>query len=343
MHSGRPCKGTTSLGRACRQKAMREGDFCFVHRPGFQATDIGSARRARQRTDRVVRREKVIDLYQSGLTAKQIAEELGVSEGTARWDCVCLRKEGRIGYRYTPVDSYVDDDLAKKIVAAWNSERVPVRVLAERYGWTQIQAWNVVQRLRGRGYDLPSRKGDLPVETDEKRKVRKGVKKRRLAEDHEAAGMSEAAKTVVRIIGAAQRPLAAVEVHRFLNLLGEKVSKQAVRNRLNAAERDGLLARAKPETRCWFERGAGRWFIPVEAQRPAGTLTLADAEREAELAALIESQADELQRGDYAEFEKGHRLHRSLDAPLSADSGFTILDTLGDEDEALAELVGEAA
>jgi hypothetical protein len=340
MHSGKPCKGMTNRGRPCRQAAMRDGDYCFVHRPEFKSSDIGSRRRRRQSVEKAARREKVVELYERDLTAKQIAAELGVSEGTARWDCVCLRKQGRIGYRYTPVDSYVDDGLAREITAAWNSERVPIRVLADRYGWSRIQTWGVVQRLRAKGFDLPARTGELEVGADEKRSVKRSFKKRILPNDGEVV-VSEATKPILRVLGVARRPLGAVEVHRFLLICGFQLSKQAVRNRLKKAVEGGFAQRVNPDERCWFERGAGRWFIPFGSEQSAESLTLADAERETELAALIETQEDELKRGDWIDSEKGHWADKSIDAPLTAD-GFTILDTLGDEDEALAELVGEA-
>ena len=118
---------------------------------------------------------------------------------------------------------------------------------------------------------------------------------------------------------------------------GERISKQAVRNRLLRAEKHGNVGRARPDVRHYFERGAGRWFIPVGAEQSKENLTLADAERETELAALIESQKDELQRGEWIDSERGHWADKSLDAPLTED-GFTILDTLGVEDENFAEL-----
>jgi hypothetical protein len=67
---------------------------------------------------------------------------------------------------------------------------------------------------------------------------------------------------------------------------------------------------------------------------------LAGRERDDHLQALVGAIA--IERAERADSERGHWADKSIDAPLTAD-GFTILDTLGDEDEALAELVGEAA
>jgi biotin operon repressor len=281
-------------------------------------------------------------MFGEGVLYRKMATTLGVSHGTIKQDIQWLRKRDQIDRRQGPlVDSYVSEDQADEIQRMWRDQLLPIREIADHYGWTRIQAWNVITHLRKKGYDLPGRKGDLEVEPAERTKIKRGVKKRRL-NDVAVVGISEKSKTVIRICAAAQRPLSAVEVHRFLNLLGERISKQGARNRLGLAERDGFLARAKPGTRRWYERGAGRWFIPLDREQPAQNLTLADAERETELAALIESQGDELKRGDWVDSEKGHWADKSIDAPLTAD-GFTILDTLGDEDEALAELVGEAA
>lgn len=59
-----------------------------------------------------------------------------------------------------------------------------------------------------------------------------------------------------------------------------------------------------------------------------------------ELRALIAAQEDDSRReelGFARSSEKGHWADKSIDAPLTAD-GFTILDTLGAEDENFAEL-----
>jgi hypothetical protein len=61
-----------------------------------------------------------------------------------------------------------------------------------------------------------------------------------------------------------------------------------------------------------------------------------------ELAALVEAQRLELALRNRALRDPQHWIARSIDAPLTAD-GFTILDTLGSEDEDLSELLGEAA
>jgi hypothetical protein len=65
-------------------------------------------------------------------------------------------------------------------------------------------------------------------------------------------------------------------------------------------------------------------------------------EAKKELEALIEAQRRELASRNRAFRDPQHWTARSIDAPLTAD-GFTILDTLGDEDEALQELIGDPA
>gem|GEM_PF-4844958 len=218
-----------------------------------------------------------------------------------------------------------------------------IRAIGERFGWNFHRTWSVIQRVREMGFDLPSRQGrPIKVRPEEKQQVRQGVRARRRREAFsERSCISDKQKIVLRILEAAERPLSTVEVHRFVNLCGQKLSKDCVRSRLLQAMEAGHVDRASGDTRRWFERGAGRWFIPVNARQSSEALTLADAERESELAALIDSQREEMQLGSLTKVEKGH-WNRSLDAPITA-SGLTILDTLGDEDEALQELMEAAA
>jgi len=292
-------------------------------------------RQARQpRLERVKRR------FEEGSTYKQIAEAEGISQSLVSQDVQWHRRRGDCLPRNRRLDSLTDEQIAE-IEQLWNIERLSAREIGKRFGWSKPETDTVVGALRGRGFDLPPRRAQpvLTAPTDDKRRLKREFKKRSAKA---ARDLPDGEKAVLRLLAAAHRPLAAAELHRFLSECGQRLSKQAVRNRLLRAEKHGRVARARPDVRHYFERGAGRWFIPLEAEKSAGALTLADAERETELAAAIESQQDELGRGEWVDSEKGHWADRSIDAPLTAD-GFTILDTLGDEDEALEELIGEAA
>lgn len=349
--SGPNCSATTRRGRRCRLPVSVEA-VCHVHssdgspRKRRGSTYIGPIHRRndRQRSaEAAARRDRVKGLYEEGLSAREIAEAMGQSLGAAKNHILRLRKEGRIEYRSRPFDIEVDDELAEAVRSAWADELLSIRAIGQRFGWDFNRTWGVIQRIREMGHDLPSRKGGpIDVRPEEKQQVRQGVRERRRRETFaQRSDVSEKQKIVLRILEAAERPLGTVEVHRFVNLCGQKLSKECVRSRLLLAQKAGHVDRANGDTRRWFERGAGRWFIPVKARQSAEKLTLADAERESELAALIDSQRDEMQLGSLAKVEKGH-WNKSIDAPLTAD-GFTILDTLGAEDDSLAELVGEAA
>lgn len=351
-HSKACCSAATVRGRRCRRPAGAEG-VCHVHRSGYtrkQARGSSVVGPRHRRNDRLrseaaaARRDRVQVLYEQGLSTEEIAEALGQSFGAARNHILRLRKEGRIGYRARPFDVEIDGALAVQVRAAWVEDCLSIQAIGKQFGWNFNRAWGVIQRLREEGYDLPSRKGGpIDVQPTEQQKVREGVKarRRRAARSGPSPEISDKQKVVLRILEAAERPLSTVEVHRFCNLCGQKLSKECVRSRLLSAQKAGHVDRATGEVRRWFERGAGRWFIPAEARHTAKRLTLADAERESELAALIDSQREELQLGSLSKFEKGH-WDKSLDAPVTAD-GFTILDTLGAEDESLQELIGEPA
>lgn len=282
------------------------------------------------------RRERVKARFEEGATYAQIAAEEGVSESVISQDVQWHRRRGQCLRRNRRLDE-LSEEQTERIAHLWNFERLSTEEIGKRFGWSKPDTQTVIEALRRRGVDLPRRHGQpvLTASTD-RRQLKRDFKKRASGD---SSNLPDGEKAVLRLLNAAKRPLAAAELHRFLSECGQRVSKQAVRNRLLRAERHGRVARARPETRHYFERGAGRWFVPLDAKQPTANLTLGDAERETELAALIESQKEELQRGDWIDSEKGHWADKSIDAPLTED-GFTILDTLGEEDEVLAELVG---
>jgi biotin operon repressor len=339
------CGKPTNIARFTdKRRGVKAGErsrFLPGHSRRTGVNQIDNYRRAAEVHER---RQRVLEMYRADASFLDIAAALGVSKAVVNQDVRWLREQGHDDlYRNVPVESYVDASVIAEIERAWNDEQLPVRQIGERYGWGRAQTQGVVMALRAKGVELSARQGeDLPVETQEKRRLKKDFKKRKAADTADA--LPDGRKSVLRILGAAKRPVSAVEVRRFLAICGQPLSRQAVRSRLELAERAGLVARAEPDqaSRRWFERGGGRWFIPVGAEQSAASLTLADAERETELAKLIEDQQDELQRGDWVDSEKGHWADKSIDVPLTAD-GFTILDTLGDEDEALQELIGDPA
>lgn len=318
-----------------KRRGVRKGDAAR-YLPGHSSR-TGVNQRGNDRRSREVdsRRERVREMYEAGSSYLEIAAAVEVSKAVVNQDVRHLRSIGGLGYRNPPLE--LGDELAAEIEKAWNEEKVSVAEIGRRFGWRKVDAQTVVMALRRRGANLPRRHGE-PVAVDgaERRAVKRAVKKRRI--DQRGLSMTEQRKVILRLLASVGRPIAAAEIHAFLASFGDKCSKQSVRSRLENAEKAGLVARAKPEIRQWFERGAGRWFIPIGAEQSTANLTLADAERETELAALIEAQEAEEQRGEWTDSEKGHWADKSIDAPLTAD-GFTILDTLGDEDEALSDLM----
>lgn len=92
-------------------------------------------------------------------------------------------------------------------------------------------------------------------------------------------------------------------------------------------------------------REIGSWFAWTETRtrsvifrlRAMGLDLPKRGEREAELAALVKAQHMELAMRERATRDPQHWIAASLDAPLTED-GFTILDTLADQDDVLAEM-----
>jgi len=303
----------------------------------------GRERENAKREAAVVERRKVVEeAYLAEVPTGHIAAELGETLEVIARDIGVLRERGvDLPYRCIPTDEYVDEATASEIESAWSNDEASTVAIAARYGWSKVKAQTVLASLRRAGYRIDPRYA-LPIElsSEEKRAVKREYKKRIAAEAHGEQSLSQKQRVILRVFQAAKRPLAVREAAEFLAHLGEeKLGTTNLQSWLPYMQRRGLIDCVEvPRS---HRLGKKRWFVPLGAEQPAEKLTLADAKRETELAALIESQRDELKRGDWIDSEKGHWADKSIDAPLTED-GFTILDTLADQDDVLAEM-GQAA
>jgi transposase len=307
-----------------------------IKKPGSSFAK-GRERENAQRAAATVERDKrIVELHNEGLAWDEIAERLGTNHGVVAQVIFQARhRDGQdVPYRNTYTSRYVDEDLAQAISELWSEDDLTVPAIAKRMGWTRRKGQAVIAALRRAGYKLDRRKGCMvELSTDERRAVVRAYKKRKA---QPVDRMRPRTQMILRLLEAAKRPVTVTEIAAFLWAAGEQVTTKGLNANLYYMAKIGVIGRAETGHQQWFERGI-RWFIPLGAEQPKENLTLADAERETELAALIEAQEDELKRGDWTDSEKGHWADKSIDAPLTAD-GFTILDTLGSEDENFAEL-----
>jgi Fe2+ or Zn2+ uptake regulation protein len=257
-------------------------------------------------------------------------------------DIAAIRKTEKLAYRYVPVKTFLSDALVERIRGWWD-EQLTVAQIADKLDWNRGKTEYVVAVLR-RQKKLPQRrtngmKGIVPLPTSESRTVARSYKKRKVNQDDLV--LTDHQRVILRILKAAGRPLAVPEVHAFLAVAKAPRTRDQIRGCLEWMRNRNLAMNAKISGQGkWFERN-NRWFIPVQTKLSTENLTLEDAERETELATLIESQQDELTRGIYTDSEKGHWADKSLNMPLADEDGFTLLDVMGAEDENLADLMEE--
>lgn len=311
----------------CRRDDIVKGRAMRFLRGHNQAADPAiqaklQAENARRRADLRERRLRLIDLYQEDATFEQIATELGTTTECVNSDVVRLRREGVLSYRCEPTSNYVTPEMADEVRKMW-LERAPQREIAERFGWTMIQTTTVLQALRAVGWQLPHRRGNprLP-DRDEQRKIIRNYKRRASG----AVLRSDAQRVIVRLLQAAARPLRSDELYVvYVRLTGGK-SRRSLYSLLDRLRASDAIERVRTPDRTG---GEGWWlyFVPFGGERSAETLTLADAERETELAALIGEQEREAARGEWADTDFRTT---SLDAERGAN-GVTLYEFLEDE------------
>ncbi len=265
-----------------------------------------------------------------------IVQALGLHKSTVLRDIRTMREEGDLPYRCVPSTTYLSESVIAEVERLWKAHKTAAQIGAE-LGWDTTKAERVVKTLRREGY-CQERKGQpIYIPRGEHGRVRnKATLKRALNEELRAMRLTDNQRVILRILKAAERPLAVAEIVVFLRSAKNSRSVDQVRFCLNWMQNRSLVAKAtvSAKERKWFER-RNRWFVAGGRELSAEKLTLRDAEREAELSTLIESQGEDLR------VESGHWLDHSLDAPLTESGDFTILDTLGKEDEDLATLMEE--
>lgn len=259
------------------------------------------------------RRRRVWALYSEGVTHKLISRMLNLDPVTVSNDVTTGRRLGLQlpRHRESLARHYTDTDV-EWIEAAW-ADGIRLDDIAARFGWTRQQVTEIFRRLRREGRSLPLRYapdicGPYAAEgiTLDRRSLgvayRKANVRGQLPDDW---------KVLLRLMQAAERPVTTATLRALVDLLGRGDLAPRVMSLLPRMLSRSLVERVESTPRRY------RWFIPFDEERPRGELTLADAERETELAALIREQDDDIERGHWAQVAGTV----SLDAPIGEDGG----------------------
>jgi DNA-binding MarR family transcriptional regulator/lambda repressor-like predicted transcriptional regulator len=264
--------------------------------------------------------EEIVDLWNQGHSLRDLSTRFGVSTSTL-WNRIV-----------DALGNTADQQLRRLYV----EEELPMELVAEHM---KCSATTVLRRLRSLG--IEKRNGRT-----RKRPVAQHATLRQIQRATEARGYPGGDLTpkqghLLNILRASPEPLSAKRIADICRGLPS-------RWRLDVGSINACLRRL--ETRGFVDvvtdRGAGHyrgrevlvWFPATEAI--AAATSKDDAHRLREIQVLIEEQEREEQM-IYDQREIGHWADKSIDAPLAED-GFTILDTLADQDDVLAEM-GQAA
>ncbi len=163
------------------------------------------------------------------------------------------------------------------------------------------------------------------------------VRRSERSEDPRLDELNPRQRDLIDILRAAPKPLSTGRIKRVAEgfpSLRRALEANSVHKSLTYLEKRGLIESVETtRTGNWRGRKINLWWPAEENLSPATSES--DAARLREIQVLIEAQEEEA-RSRFAS-ESGHSGDRSLDAPITED-GFTILDTLGAEDENFAEL-----
>jgi DNA-binding CsgD family transcriptional regulator len=115
-------------------------------------------RRRPRGTDPVVarRRSQVVRLWEQGLMASEIAEQLGSTEGRIDTDVRWLKAEGRIGPHTDRTQHPALKARRREVAKLWRRHWAPERIAAE-LGIARSTVYEDLRRLRSEGRDLPHR------------------------------------------------------------------------------------------------------------------------------------------------------------------------------------------
>lgn len=307
---------TTVSPYTCKREGRVKGQpVRFVWGHGSRVNKRFDEARERTNTERHLlaqpRRERVAALYRKGVSFAAIAAELETTPEIVAEDVRKLRLAGvDLPYRNVPVRRYLTPDMASDITDMWH-KGLRVADIAERFGWSRTQGWSVIVAMRAMGYDLTARQRLVPSD-EERRKVlreyRKRVKK-------PLPLRTDGQRAVVRLLRSAGRPLRTPELFAFFSAATGDTSRPKLYGLLNYLVRTGTISRVESRG----VRGKWLYFVPFGQERERETLTLADAQRETELAALLEEQEREIERGEWSQDESGHWGDVRLDAPVRED------------------------
>jgi DNA-binding CsgD family transcriptional regulator len=311
-------------GKSCTQIADNLGCSCqtISRRLKASGVELRSPRAASNYNERQTR--ETSDLWAAGLSAQEIADGLRVRPSTV--------------YRRLKLAGWTAE--SKRLREMYVEKRLPIAVIGSRL---HMSPSTVSAKLKALGIALRSPAGKVRQPIAPMPSVRPvfiAASVRRLN------GLSEISLTpkqrdLLDIVRAAPEPIetgAIRDVARDLPRSWRSLSVGNIGACLKRMQPHGLVDRVRGVHKGIRFRGNPCFLRLPVSQEIARPDSMDDALRLREIQVLIAHQRQDEQFG--------HRVKptgaASLDAPISGD-GFTILATLGDEDEALAELVGEAA
>lgn len=267
---------------------------------------------------------EIVEGWKQGLTLAELSRKFGVASSTI-W--------GRLAEE-------LGDAFEQKIRRLYVDEELPIGTVAEFVGCSETTVW---RRLKAMGIDTRhARVRRRPVAMEATiQQVRRAAESRGR---RPSGDLTEKQGHLLNILRASPLPLPAWRVGAVAETMPKRwtgVRRGEIVACLRRLEARGLVSSVvDPSAGHYRGRDVLVWF-PATAEIAAATSPDA-ARRLREIQALVEAQAQE-ERGEWVESERGHWFDRSLDAPLTDSGDFTILDTLGDEDEALQELMEAAA
>lgn len=278
--------------------------------PRFAEARSRAHQKALERT--APRRKRVLALCAEGIAPVLIAHMLDLDYATVANDMAAMRRNGvEIPLlRYSLERHYALADILW-IEKAW-ADGVRLDDVAANFGWTRQQVTEIFRRLRREGYALPLR--TAPDELGYDRRAL-GIAYRKACVDAETG---EDRKVLLRLMQVAARPVGVPTMRVLCELLGRHDLSSKVSGLLRGMQKASLVERVEATPR------RVRWFVPLDQERSTNELTLADAERETELAALIREQENDVERGHWATSDGTV----SLDMQVG-DGGSTLYDLVG--------------
>lgn len=374
------CKGVTNAGKPCRSRASADG-FCGGHSPAARkkitgrpprplpapVADLASRYNAGETVGEIAASIGVKEeflwhrLRNAGVKMRRVGARFGhggnrrhdisTADLVERWDEGRTQEEISAEFGISRAAVYkrlweaFGDPQTRRLRRLYVDEELPLDAVARQL---QVGTQTVRGRLEKVGIAIrergtASKKREMVAGRGSLRSVQRATVARRAKRtgDAQLDRLTERQRDLLDILRAAPEPISTGRVSAVAHLIPRKwqdASTPSLHSSLRTLEKRGLCEAIPIIKTDLGGRGqkATLWFPATD--QVAGAKSQEDAGRLRELQVLIEQQETDEQRGDWAENTGA----LSLDASRNED-GFTILDTLGDEDEQLADLMEEYA